>query len=86
MMGGIINVGCKTGQTQYVNSELTCAVVHAEPGEDKITFANDVAKWILDRAGPASGATPTNTAAGPAAEAAPETEEPEGSMEAKSRL
>lgn len=24
--------------------------VHIEPGEDQITFANDVAKWILDRA------------------------------------
>lgn len=23
-----------------------------EPGEDKITFANDVSKWILDRSGP----------------------------------
>ena len=27
-------------------------VVHAEPGNDKITFANDVADWILARAGP----------------------------------
>ena len=26
-------------------------VVHAEPGDDKITFANDVADWILARAG-----------------------------------
>lgn len=25
--------------------------VHAEPEEDKITFANDVANWILARAG-----------------------------------
>ena len=25
--------------------------LHAEPGEDKFTFANDVAKWILDRSG-----------------------------------
>lgn len=25
-------------------------IVHAEPGEDKITFANDVADWILARA------------------------------------
>lgn len=26
--------------------------LHAEPGEDKVTFANDVARWILDRSGP----------------------------------
>jgi acylglycerol lipase len=26
--------------------------LHAEPGDDKERFANDVAKWILDRAGP----------------------------------
>lgn len=26
--------------------------VHAEPGEDKIMFANDVADWILARARP----------------------------------
>ncbi|KAF2837974.1 alpha/beta-hydrolase [Patellaria atrata CBS 101060] len=25
--------------------------LHAEPGEDSITFANDIAKWILDRSG-----------------------------------
>ena len=25
--------------------------LHAEPGEDKITFANDVANWIIARAG-----------------------------------
>jgi acylglycerol lipase len=25
--------------------------LHAEPGEDKITFANDVADWILARSG-----------------------------------
>ena len=26
--------------------------LHSEPGEDRVTFANDVAKWILDRCGP----------------------------------
>lgn len=26
--------------------------LHAEPGEDKITFAKDVVKWILERSGP----------------------------------
>ena len=26
--------------------------LHSEPGEDKFTFANDAAKWILDRSGP----------------------------------
>lgn len=25
--------------------------LHSEPGEDQVTFANDVAKWILDRSG-----------------------------------
>ena len=61
-----------------------CFAVHAEPGEDKITFAHDVAKWILDRAGPAIGVTPTETAtaAGPTAEAAPA----RGELETKSRL
>ena len=26
--------------------------LHSEPGEDQVTFANDVVKWILDRCGP----------------------------------
>ena len=26
--------------------------LHSEPGEDKVRFANDVTKWILDRSGP----------------------------------
>lgn len=26
--------------------------LHAEPGDDKLTFANDVAEWVLKRAGP----------------------------------
>jgi acylglycerol lipase len=25
--------------------------LHSEPGEDKVTFARDVARWILDRSG-----------------------------------
>ena len=25
--------------------------LHSEPGEDQVTFANDVAKWVLDRCG-----------------------------------
>lgn len=29
-------------------------IVHAEPGQDKITYANDVADWILARNGVAS--------------------------------
>ncbi len=62
-------------------------VVHAEPGEDKITFANDVAKWVLDRAGPAAGVVPKETAAaGPITEAARTTGEPRDPSEAKSRL
>lgn len=28
---------------------LTVGIVHVEPGEDKITFANDVASWVLTR-------------------------------------
>lgn len=28
---------------------LTEVTVHVEPGEDKITFANDVASWVLAR-------------------------------------
>lgn len=28
--------------------------LHAEPGEDKVRFADDVGKWILDRSGPLS--------------------------------
>ena len=40
-------------------------VVHAEPGQDKITFANDVADWILARAGaavePASTRSPAKS-------------------------
>ena len=34
---------------------LTLGKVHAEPGEDKITFANDVADWILARTGATVG-------------------------------
>lgn len=30
-------------------------IVHAEPGQDKIIFANDVADWILARNGVAGG-------------------------------
>lgn len=26
--------------------------LHSEPGQDQVTFANEVAKWILDRTGP----------------------------------
>lgn len=28
---------------------LTVDIVHVEPGEDKITFASDVASWVLAR-------------------------------------
>lgn len=31
--------------------------LHTEPGEDRVLFAKDVAKWILDRSGPADGLT-----------------------------
>ena len=33
--------------------------VHAEPGGDKITFAEDVAQWVLARTGEA-GEQPSN--------------------------
>lgn len=36
------------------------SLVHAEPGEDKITFANDVADWILARSN-ATGAQDTKS-------------------------
>ena len=29
--------------------ELTKDKVHAEPDDDKFTFANDVAEWVLSR-------------------------------------
>jgi acylglycerol lipase len=29
--------------------------LHLEPGEDKVRFCNDVAKWVLDRAGTGTG-------------------------------
>jgi acylglycerol lipase len=29
--------------------------LHAEKGEDKVKYANDVVKWILDRSGPLEG-------------------------------
>lgn len=32
--------------------------VHAEPGEDKMIFANDVADWIRARARPEIGDSP----------------------------
>ena len=61
--------------------------MHAEPGEDKITFADDVAKWILDRASQVAGAVPRETAAaGPIKEAARTTGELRDPVEAKSRL
>lgn len=30
--------------------EANSNIVHSEPGEDKRTFANDVADWVLARA------------------------------------
>lgn len=46
MMGGTINVN---DQSPDLMEMLTVGIVHAEPGEDKITFANDVASWVLTR-------------------------------------
>lgn len=43
--------------------ELTrFGLVHAEPGEDKVTFANDVANWILARSSPGTGTAEENKA------------------------
>lgn len=87
MMVGIINVSRVIGIKKKCQWWLTSAIVHAEPGEDKITFANDVAKWILDRAGPASGAISKEApTAGPIIEASPTTDESEDLVETKSRL
>ena len=41
---------CMPGKTEVSNTNSKSLIVHAEPGEDKITFANDVADWILARA------------------------------------
>lgn len=35
-------------EAESANANLS--IVHAEPGEDKITFANDIADWMLARA------------------------------------
>lgn len=34
---------------EEVDGDAERLQVHAEPGEDKLTFANDVADWILAR-------------------------------------
>ena len=34
---------------RVVKKLIRCILVHSEPGEDKIIFANDVASWILAR-------------------------------------
>lgn len=39
-------------QVQEFDDEADIVQVHAEPGDDKITFANDVADWIIARSGP----------------------------------
>ncbi len=41
---------CNPGRIEAKNTNSNSPIVHAEPGEDKITFANDVADWILARA------------------------------------
>lgn len=43
-----------------MNFDTDWVVVHAEPGEDKITFATDVANWILARSN-ATGAQETKS-------------------------
>lgn len=48
MRDGIISVGLNWVCMLRIRSADYCTV-HAEPGEDKITFANDVANWILTK-------------------------------------
>ncbi len=50
MRGGITNVSL--GSDVKFDGRADYFPVHAEPGEDKIMFANDVADWILARARP----------------------------------
>lgn len=56
MMGGFISVSDLTERTYEDNTNLV--VVHAEPGNDKITFANEVADWILARVDQGSDQSP----------------------------
>lgn len=49
MMGGIIDVSFLV--VRSVLCWTNCGVVHAEPGEDKVTYAKDVVDWILARSG-----------------------------------
>lgn len=44
-------------------ADLCLHIVHAEPGQDKITFANDVADWILARTDQAAGSKIENAIA-----------------------
>lgn len=49
MRGGFISVGALfVGVCGWLCAD-GCDAVHAEPGDDKITFANDVAGWLLAR-------------------------------------
>ena len=49
MMAGSTSVG---GSDQFLRGQGTkFFLVHAEPGDDKITFANEIADWILARVG-----------------------------------
>ena len=42
---------CKSPSVALCARSADHSIVHAEPGEDKFTFANDVADWILARGG-----------------------------------
>jgi len=46
----------KIADKQMMTYEGWYHKLHAEPGQDKIKFAEDVSKWILDRSGPLSEA------------------------------
>ncbi|KAK4635425.1 Putative monoglyceride lipase [Fulvia fulva] len=43
--------GLKVEDKEYKVYEGWYHKLHAEPGDDKFTFANDVARWIVDRSG-----------------------------------
>lgn len=60
---GLSDVELKSYDGWYHNSKflpfaqsrlwlLICSAVHAEPGDDKLDFANHVSQWILQRSGP----------------------------------
>ena len=48
MMAGIMSVSEK-GPCSIMDQVLKDETVHGEPGDDKITYANDIIDWISAR-------------------------------------